>query len=100
MNLYILNELGLPEREPHVCKWSQWMSTHPWERFVGVTHIVDSGVDISVSTIFVGVNCLWETMIFGGEHDLYQERRDTQADAVLAHARIVQALRDGKDPRE
>ena len=52
---------------------------------------------ICVSTVFLAVdhNCgdgppiLWETMIFGGEHDDYQQRYSTYDDAVVGHARAV-----------
>lgn len=49
--------------------------------------------DIRVSTIFLGMNHNWgdgppllfETMIFGGEHDLYQDRYATWNEAVDGH---------------
>lgn len=47
---------------------------------------------ISVSTVFLGIDhgyngqvLLFETMIFGGEHDGYQERYTTWEEAVSGH---------------
>ena len=50
--------------------------------------------DILVSTIWLGMNHQWgagpplifETMIFGGEHDQWQERYSTRAEAEAGHA--------------
>lgn len=53
---------------------------------------------ITVSTVFLGLNHQWrpdapplwfETMIFGGIHDQYQERYTTLEQAVAGHAAAV-----------
>ena len=51
--------------------------------------------DIFVSTVFLGLDhawpkddvtpMLWETMIFGGEHDQYQDRYTSVEDALEGH---------------
>ena len=55
--------------------------------------------DIRVSTVFLGFDhawigqpgpVLWETMIFGGEHDQYQERYTSHEDALAGHERAVE----------
>jgi hypothetical protein len=54
---------------------------------------------VSVSTVFLmlgyrmdeGLPALWETMIFGGEHDGYQERSRTLEESVLSHRQAVRA---------
>jgi len=63
--------------------------------------------DVRVSTVFLGIDhsfsalvsgndpvapVLFETMIFGGEHDQYQERCCTWAEAEAMHARAVARL--------
>lgn len=57
---------------------------------------------IEVSTVFLfGINhryddgppLLFETIIFGGEHDEYQERYPTWDEAVAGHARAVAMVR-------
>ena len=56
--------------------------------------------NILVSTVFLcmdhnwwnsssNVPVLWETMIFGGEHDGYQERYTSHEDALLGHQRAL-----------
>lgn len=41
---------------------------------------------------------IFETMIFGGPHDKYQERYQTLEQAKKGHERIVQRLSQGLDP--
>jgi len=57
-----------------------------------------------VSTVFVGIDhnfsssgppLLFETMIFGGEHDEYQERYSTWEEAEEGHERAVAKARAG-----
>lgn len=62
--------------------------------------------DIKVSTVFLGMDhslpfdadgnpiedptpLFWETMIFGGEHDGYQERYTSYEDALAGHQRAL-----------
>ena len=54
--------------------------------------------DILVSTVFLGLDhawtpggkpVLWETMIFGGEHDQYQERYTSHKDALEGHEKAL-----------
>lgn len=59
-----------------------------------------------VSTVFLTVDhgfgrarpILFETMIFGGPHDLATWRYGSWAEAETGHARVVAVLRDGRDP--
>jgi len=52
---------------------------------------------VFVSTIFLGIDhnfgggkpLVFETMIFGGKHDLYQERYSTYEEAIEGHKRAV-----------
>jgi hypothetical protein len=61
--------------------------------------------DARVSTVFLSLNHgfgyeeLWfETMIFGGENDLFCERYSTYDQAEHGHKRIVEALKNGTEP--
>lgn len=62
-------------------------------------HVGDTTIDdVSVSTIFLPVSLedpprLWETMIFGGKFDQYQERYTTHDEAVLGHEKAVKMVR-------
>jgi hypothetical protein len=62
--------------------------------------------DARVSTVWLGLDhqfgdgppLIFETMIFGGEHDQDQWRYSTEDDATAGHERVVQALREGRAP--
>jgi hypothetical protein len=62
--------------------------------------------DILVSTVFLSMDhgrdknqppVLWETMIFGGEHDLYQERYSSHEDALAGHQRALDLVNSSVD---
>jgi hypothetical protein len=69
-------------------EWAQWYETA--DRAVAKTSISD---EVNVSTVFLGLDHsfgdgppqLFETMIFGGEHDQYQERFETWEQAEAGH---------------
>lgn len=59
---------------------------------------------ISVSTVFLGLDhnympdgdpVLWETMIFGGEHDGYQKRATSKKEALEHHKEAVDLAKSG-----
>lgn len=64
--------------------------------------------DVMVSTVWlaldhsfgVGPPLIFETMIFGGDHSGLQWRYATEEEAAAGHERVVEALRDGRDPDE
>jgi hypothetical protein len=88
---YILKD-GVPVPEPDLIKWAQSFEDMDSRR-VAHTEIGD----IHVSTVFLGLGhsfgggtpILFETMIFGGEHDQYQERYETLEEAMHGHERAV-----------
>lgn len=43
---------------------------------------------------------LYETMIFGGDHDGFQNRYAYRYQAEEGHQKIIQALREGRNPEE
>lgn len=64
--------------------------------------------DVFVSTVFLGLDhrwdkssndkpVLWETMIFGGEYNDYQERYTSHQDAVEGHQRALALLNNIKN---
>lgn len=73
--------------------WASWFETA--ERSVGNTQINK----IRISTVFLGIDhnfgdgdptpVLFETMIFGGEHDDYQERYTTWDAAIAGHKKAI-----------
>jgi len=91
---YILSD-KIPVPEPDILKWAMWFEAAP--RTVARTEI-DTGE--TVSTVFLGLDhnffggppLLFETMVFGGKHNLYQVRYSTWEQAETGHNRIVEAL--------
>lgn len=67
---------------------------HYWSHYSKYNCVKQEHVgDVFVSTVFLGLDhslrgkipVLWETMIFGGEHDQYQERYTSHKDALKGH---------------
>lgn len=91
MNFILVN--GEPVHEPDTLKWAQWFEAAP-ERVLKQEWVGDA----RVSTVFLGIDhnfmggyepILWETMIFGGEHDGYQERYSSRQEAEQGHVEAV-----------
>jgi hypothetical protein len=89
---YILKD-GKPVLEPDLLKWAKWFEGGDDKRRVAWTEIGD----VKVSTVFLGIDhsfgggvpVLYETMIFGGEHDEYQDRYHTLEEAMIGHEKAV-----------
>lgn len=85
---YILDNNNKPVAKP-VLEASQWLEDNDHRRILKRDEIGG----ILVSTVFLGLDhawdsdipVLWETMIFGGEHDQYQERYTSYKDALEGH---------------
>jgi hypothetical protein len=95
MNTYILDG-----RTPVLCsaeQWGNWIviaDRRVCRTTIGCTRI---------STVFLGIDhqmedhgppLLFETMVFGGKHDQFQERCSTWDEAEAMHARAVAMVRD------
>ena len=89
MNNYILDADRNPVKCDNILEWGRWFESSD-RRTVAMTDF-DGGY---VSTVFLGMDhnfqstgkpILWETMIFGGPHDGYQERYTSHEDAVRGH---------------
>ena len=97
MDKYVLDKDG---RTPVACELMTWAqafetrkgSVDPWR--VASTTILDS---VHVSTVFLGLDhqygdgppLLFETMIFGGDLDGWQDRYSTWEEAEAGHAKAV-----------
>lgn len=91
---YILKgKKAIPECD--LLKWAKWFETakkHVANDFIG---------KVRVSTVFLGLNhnfgvgepILFETMIFGGKHDEYQERYCTWEEAEEGHKKALELVR-------
>jgi hypothetical protein len=91
---YVLE--GKEAKSVDLITWAKWFEAA--DRHVAKTDITD---DIHVSTVFLGLDhsfgdgppLLYETMIFGGEHDEYQQRYSTWEQAEAGHEKAVELAR-------
>jgi len=86
---YTLDENNKPLVSTSIIEAAEWLENNPERKAVKQEHIGD----IFISTVFLGLDhawdsdipVLWETMIFGGEHDQYQDRYTSHEDALEGH---------------
>ena len=92
MYYYIIDDNDQPVPCEDVLEWGRWMKSN--ERAVAKTKFA-GGI---VSTVFLGLDhnfgdrgapVLWETMIFGGPHDGYQDRYTSLKNARAGHKRAI-----------
>ena len=93
-------------KEPVPCddlfKWAEWLKSAD-------RHVKEDEINgVRISTVFLGLDHnlarllgrgrphLFETMIFGGEHDMYCERSSTWDQAKINHDRVVKMVRNLK----
>jgi hypothetical protein len=88
--------LGEDGRTPEPCSFEEWVLAN--RDAVHVAHDEEGGV--RVSTVFLGLAAslyeqpaLFETMIFGGLHNGYQQRSKTWQDAEAVHAQALAMAR-------
>ena len=98
-NRYILDDKGNAIPEPDLLKWAKWYE-------VDKNRIVKQEMvgDVRVSTVFLSIDSLpldsagkpvlWETMIFGGEHDDYQERYTSLSAAKAGHKKALKLVKN------
>ena len=84
-------------REVDAKTWARWMALDPMQRVLKKTQVGEA----EVSTVLLGLDhnyidkgppILWETMIFGGEHDEDQWRYRSREEALEGHEAVVRAL--------
>lgn len=101
---YILDANGNPVIAEDMLAWGLWM--HETDRHIAIDRIGD----VEVSTIFLGIDfgaamwfaddrnpltyqpLLWETMIFGGKHDTWQQRYRSREAALAGHKLAVEMV--------
>ena len=93
MNARYILEGRQPNPVDDVIQWARWFETA--DRRVARTDL-PGGVE--VSTVFLGLDhsfglaktpILFETMVFGGKYDQYEERYATWEEAEEGHSRAV-----------
>lgn len=93
---YVLDANGEAVPEPDSAKWGEWFKSA--NRQLARDEVAGG---VMVSTVFLGMDhslcdpepTLWETMIFGGPNDEYQERYTTRIDALAGHAKALAIAR-------
>lgn len=93
-HLYIL-EGKTPVPVSDAIEWATWYEKG--DRIVKQTQV---STDVRISTVFLGINhnyfggppILFETMIFGGEHDDFQERYSTWEQAEEGHEAAIKMI--------
>ncbi len=97
MNDTFILEGKTPKPVDDVLEWARWFEKA--DRRVAKTKV---GV-VKISTVFLGLDhscggsipILFETMIFGGKHNDYQERYTTWEEAEAGHLRAVELVKKG-----
>lgn len=95
MKNYILVN-GEPQAVDDVLEWARWFETSDNERVIAR----ESQNDVTISTVFLGLDhnfnggvpILYETMVFGGEHDQEMRRYHTAEEAGIGHREMVQQV--------
>ena len=89
MDAYILDFETHEHRKVSMMEGAAWMEAHNLERRLAY----DETPNGEVSTVFLvfdhgwnGTPVLYETMVFGGTMDDYQERYETWGEAIAGHA--------------
>jgi hypothetical protein len=105
---YVLDEAGDPVPEPDPMKWAEWFGTA--ERHVDQVVIrgeSTGGEPVRISTVFLGLDhnfapggapILYETMVFGGDHDGFTKRYATRAEAWIGHRGCERMVRGAGEP--
>lgn len=95
---YILDKNGNPQPCSDLMEWATWFEAG--NRRIGNDTILIDDEEVRVSTVFLGIDHslggsepeLFETMIFGGKHDQYQERYATREEAIIGHSDAVKLV--------
>jgi len=98
MDEYIFDDNDQPKRVPFGASMLYWAKNDDKRRVAK-----DKIGDVTISTVFLrldhgfgeGKPILWETMIFGGINDHYQDRYTSKEAAVKGHKRCLEAVKKG-----
>lgn len=94
---YILDKDGNPIICNDLILWGKWMAKNDDARRIALDYIDE----VKISTVFLGLDhqfthgspLLYETMIFGGEHDGYQDRYSTRNEALFGHNKALDMVK-------
>jgi len=95
---YTLDNNNKPIAAASITEAAKWLDENLERKVVKQDYVGD----IWISTVFLGLDhawpkgntpVLWETMIFGGEHDQYQDRYTSHEDALEGHEVAVELVK-------
>ena len=98
---YILDDAWNPVPVTDVLAWGRWMETHERHLSHDIQEDARDGKTIRISTVFLGIDhqfglsgppVLWETMVFGGVLDGYQDRYTSRAAALAGHQAVCRRV--------
>lgn len=103
MAWYILDDENKPVRST-IVDCSMWLQNNPERKAVKQEHIGN----IFISTVFLGLDhawnsdipVLWETMIFGGKHNQYQDRYTSHEDALEGHQKAINLVNSTENEQD
>jgi hypothetical protein len=93
---YVLDERGEPKAEDDLFTWARWYESadrRVAQDFIGNVRVSTVFLSLDHNLFGEGLPVLWETMIFGGEHDQFQRRYTSRVDALLGHEYAVNVVR-------
>ena len=99
MDLYILDDDG------NVREATDGLALAKWRENANARVALDHVGDVRISTVFLAIDhayrvgskpILWETMVFGGDDDEWQQQYSSKADAQAGHDDVVKRLRAGE----
>ena len=95
MMYYTLDKNNFPVGPVSMNEYYRWHDSLPEEGLTGIGIQIGKTTrdGVTVSTVFLGLDhnfagtmpVLWETMVFGGPDDQYQERYRSHAEALAGH---------------
>ena len=99
---YILDDENNPVPST-ITEYVEWEESNPAKKALRQENIGD----VYISTVFLGLNhawdsktpVLWETMIFGGEHDQYQVRYTSHEGALEGHEIALSLIKTEKNEK-
>lgn len=97
---FVIDEQGNVKPTNDILEWGSNFSTIHRQNGIAKDTILKNGEEIDISTVFLGIDHgvlydrpqLFETMVFGGEHDEYTERYSTKEEALFGHERILEMV--------
>ncbi len=88
----------LDRHTARACSWNEYVAFHRREDYLRLRRVALTPIDgdcevstvfLSTDAAFIGPPLVFETMIFGGAHDLEQDRYGTWEEAEAGHAAMV-----------